>query len=60
VEYFLIQLFCLAILIGAASYNAYKIGVRTGTSGTIDKLHELKIISYDNKGNIVPNPFFDA
>ena len=51
-EYFLIQLFCLAVLIGAASYNAYKIGVRTGTSGTIDKLHELKIISYDNKGNI--------
>ena len=59
-EYFLLQLICLSILISGAAYNAYRIGIRTGTAGTIDKLHELKIISYDDKGNIIPNPFFDA
>lgn len=57
-EYFFLQLICLAILIGGAAWNAYNLGIRAGTSACIDKLHEAKIICYDNKGNIKPNPFF--
>jgi len=59
-EMFFIQLICLGILIWYSSKRAYKLGLREGASNTIDKLHEAKIISYDNMGNIRPNPFFDA
>ena len=51
-----------AICIAGCSYQSYKIGhhdgVRTGAEGALETLHEQKVISFDNKGNIVPNPYF--
>lgn len=51
-----------ALCIGGCSYQAYKIGyhegVRSGAEGALETLHEQKVISFDNKGNIVPNPYF--
>tara|TARA_B100000927_G_scaffold266416_1_gene239808 strand:+ start:498 stop:686 length:189 start_codon:yes stop_codon:yes gene_type:complete len=51
----------LGVLIGS-NYGSYKIGrqegLRSGAENTIDVLHENKVISFDNKGNIIPNPFF--
>jgi len=37
---------------------SYKQGVREGAEATIDRLHQYKIISYNHKGDIVPNPMF--
>lgn len=54
-------LIVLGCLIGSnySSYKiAYKDGVRSGAETTIDMLHENRVISFDNKGNIVPNPYF--
>jgi hypothetical protein len=59
-EYYLIQFICLCLLIAGCAYRSYNLGIREGASRTVDKLHEAKIICYDNKGNIKPNPFFDA
>ena len=53
---FAIFVICLVL----SSYQSYKIGVRNATEITLDKLRENKIITIDDKGNIVPNPFFDA
>jgi len=51
----------LVILAGCA-YSSFKIGhnegVRAGAESTIEVLHDNKVISFDNKGNIVPNPYF--
>tara|TARA_E500000318_G_scaffold100623_1_gene103448 strand:- start:540 stop:725 length:186 start_codon:yes stop_codon:yes gene_type:complete len=55
-----IQLICLGILLYGCGKQSYKQGMRDGAAHTVDKLHEAKIISYDDKGNIKPNPFFDA
>ena len=41
------------------SWTAYKEGNKQGASNCLDLLHEKKIICYDNKGHIKPNPFFD-
>jgi hypothetical protein len=49
------------ILTGCA-WSSFKIGhnegVRAGAETTIEMLHDNKVISFDNKGNIVPNPYF--
>ena len=54
--------FLFAICIMGCSYQGYKLGhkdgVRTGAEGALETLHEQKVISFDNKGNIVPNPYF--
>lgn len=50
-------LFLLSSLILA--YKCYQDGVRKGAENALLILHEQKIICYDNKGNIKPNPFFD-
>ena len=60
IEQYLIQLIDPGILLCFGSKRAYNIGVREGAAHTVDKLHKMKIISYDNEGNIKPNPFFDA
>ncbi len=52
----------IAILIafGAAfGYHMYKVGMKAGAVRCIEKLYELKVISYDNKGEIRPNPFWE-
>tara|TARA_B100000085_G_scaffold177063_1_gene161348 strand:+ start:319 stop:495 length:177 start_codon:yes stop_codon:yes gene_type:complete len=48
------------IVLFAATYQAYKIGLREGSEKTIDTLHANKVIRFDHLGNIRPNPFFDA
>lgn len=53
---YLIFIFCLS----GASWQAYKTGLEKGSIDTVDKLHRAKIISYDDQGNIVPNPFFNT
>ena len=57
----IIYLVFFIVLLGC-SYSSYIIGraegVRSGAENTIDVLHENKVISFDNKGNIIPNPFF--
>lgn len=54
-EYAILILFTIA-----CAYFSFNAGVKDGAARTVDKLHEAKIICYDNKGNIRPNPFFDA
>ena len=49
-----------AVCLTAGSWRAYKIGLRDGSSRTIDQLHEKRIIRYDHEGNIRPNEWFDA
>lgn len=57
---FIIFILCLA----GCSWQSYTIGKKNGlTEGTekaLEILHEQKIISFDEKGNIVPNPFFNG
>jgi hypothetical protein len=40
-------------------HRMYKVGVKEGAEWTLQKLHENKIICYDNKGDIKPNPFWE-
>tara|TARA_B100000287_G_C20618548_1_gene775039 strand:- start:679 stop:873 length:195 start_codon:yes stop_codon:yes gene_type:complete len=50
----------LLIAFGAGfGYHMYRIGMRAGAEGMIDKLRELKVIAWDNKGNVRPNPFWE-
>lgn len=55
-----ITLIIFVICLAGASWQAYRQGIREGCNKTLDKLHDAKIISYDNKGNIVPNSFFNS
>jgi len=56
----IISFIIFAICLSGASWQAYRQGIRDGCSKTVDRLYADKIISYDNKGNIVPNPFFNS
>tara|TARA_B100000927_G_C16361281_1_gene427589 strand:+ start:543 stop:719 length:177 start_codon:yes stop_codon:yes gene_type:complete len=52
--------FILLILLAVVScYQCYNAGIKEGAVRTVDKLHEAKIIAFDNEGEIYPNPFFD-
>ena len=55
-ELFLVFAVCMA----GASWSAYHQGIRKGTETMLEILHEQKIIRFDDKGNIRPNPFFDT
>lgn len=48
----------LAIITAACAWTSYGLGRKDGAGAMIDILHEQKIISYDETGNIVPNPFY--
>ena len=39
-------------------YSCWKAGLQAGAEKTIEMLHALKIICYDNKGEIKPNQFW--
>lgn len=54
----MIEFVIFSICLAGCSYMSYKQGVREGAAATIDKLHHYKIISYNHKGDIVPNPMF--
>ena len=49
----------ISIATGFATHYAWKQGIREGANRTISILHENKVIAYDNKGEIYPNPFFE-
>ena len=60
IELNIYQVFILIIfsfLIGREIWNK---GVRVGAERAVEKLHQIKVIAFDNKGNIKPNPFFDG
>jgi hypothetical protein len=54
------EYFILGCIISIAAYQAFQIGIREGAERAVKHLHTAKIISYDNKGNIVPNKFFNV
>lgn len=49
----------ISIATGYACHYAYKQGIQEGVNRSLVILHEKKIIAYDNKGEIYPNPFFE-
>jgi len=49
----------LIIFGGAFGWHMYRVGMRAGAEGMINKLRELKVISYDNRGHVRPNPFWE-
>lgn len=55
-ELFIILLMLVTL---GCSWSSYKIGRREGAEACLELLHEQKIICYDDKGHIKPNPFFD-
>lgn len=55
----MIEFIIFTICLTGCSFMSYKQGVVAGASATIDKLHDYKIISYNHKGDIVPNPMFE-
>ena len=56
----IIEAIVFIICMIGSSYQAYRIGLKLGAEFTIDHLHDQRIISYDHKGNIVPNKFFNT
>ena len=56
----MIEFIIFALCMAGCSYQAFRGGIKEGAERTVDKLHQARIIAYDNKGNIVPNKFFDA
>ena len=54
------EILILIPVLVACAYTSYKIGRRDGAESLMVVLHKQKIICYDDKGNVKPNPFFDA
>ena len=50
------QIIVIALFGAAFGYNMYHQGIKQGAELCVAKLHEEKIISFDNAGNIRPNP----
>jgi len=53
-----LNFFLLSMLTGIACQWCYNKGIREGADRCINMLHQQKVIAYDNKGEIYPNPFF--
>ena len=53
------QIIIIALFGAAFGYHMYQAGIKQGAELCIEKLHEKKIISFDNAGNIKPNPFWE-
>jgi len=56
----IIEAIIFIICMAGSSYQAYKKGLRLGAEFTIDRLRDHRIITYDDKGNIIPNKFFNT
>ena len=50
----------IVVTMVACAWTSYKIGRRDGAESLIEILHHQKIIAYDEKGNIKPNPWFET
>jgi hypothetical protein len=49
-----------SIFLAWSSYRiGYTEGSRKGAEKCLEILHKQKVICYDNRGHIKPNPFFD-
>lgn len=48
----------LAVITSACAWSSYRIGRKDGAGAMLDILQSQKIISYDVKGNVIPNPFY--
>ena len=57
----MIELYTFIIMLVAigCAWSSYKIGRKEGAEAALEILYNKKIICYDDKGNIKPNPFFD-
>ena len=40
------------------AWSCWKAGIQRGSEKTVEMLHALKIITYDHKGDIKPNQFW--
>jgi len=56
----MIEFIIFALCMAGASWHAWQAGIKEGAERAVKHLHTAKIISYDNKGNIVPNKFFNV
>ena len=54
-----LQIIILVITGLGFGYHMYKVGVRSGASVCIEELHKQKIICFDHRGDIKPNPFWE-
>lgn len=52
-------LFIFLVFSAGIGYSCFKEGTKKGAETCLELLHEKKIICYDNRGHIKPNPFFD-
>lgn len=49
----------ISVATGFACHYAWQEGIKEGVNRSLQILHKQKIIAYDNKGEIYPNPFFE-
>lgn len=54
----MIEFIIFSICLFGCGYKAFQIGIKEGAERTLTKLHETKIIAFDERGNIKPNPFY--
>ena len=52
------QFILLIIYASGACWIGWKAGIKKGAETVVEVLHQKKVIAYDNKGNIKPNPFW--
>ena len=52
------QFILLIIYASGACWIGWKAGIKKGAETVVTVLHQKKVIAYDNKGNIKPNPFW--
>jgi hypothetical protein len=53
-----IELIIVAMCGLGLGWSCWHSGMKNGAERTIEILHEKKIIRYNNKGDIVPNEFY--
>ena len=54
----IIPFIIISIMCGYLCWASYREGLKEGAERVIQVLHEKKVISYDDTGQIYPNPFF--
>ena len=53
-----LQVCTLLFLFAYLGWQCWKQGIRTGAERAVEQLHRMKIIAFDNRGNVKPNPFW--
>lgn len=52
------QIIVIGLFLGYLAWQCWKQGIRTGAERAVEQLHRMKIIAFDNRGNVKPNPFW--